>query len=192
MTSAACSKCGAAPWRLALFLAGLMLSGMSQAQPPLELVDDVDLSRYQGVWYEIALLPNRFQRRCVANTRANYELLEQGRVKVSNRCQRADGRWIEVVGEARPAGDDLPSSALEVRFAPRWLAWLPVVWGEYRIIALDDDYQLAMVGTENRRYLWILARQTDVADERLNELLAQARAQGFDTDKLSWTPHEPR
>ncbi|TVQ39039.1 MAG: lipocalin [Wenzhouxiangella sp.] len=173
-------------------LAGLMLVGMSHAQEPLKLVDDVDLERYQGTWYEIALLPNRFQRRCLANTRADYRLLEQGRVEVTNRCQRSDGSWIEVVGEARRAGDDLPAAALEVRFAPRWLAWLPMVWGEYRIIALDDDYQLAMVGTEDRRFLWILARQPDVAEDRLAKLLDLARAQGFETEKLSWTPHDDR
>lgn len=173
-----------------LLLVGLGLSAMAYAHPPLNLVEDVDLDRYQGTWYEIALLPNRFQRRCAANTRASYRLLDNGRVEVTNRCQRADGRWIEARGEARQAGDDLPDAALEVRFAPRWLSWLPMVWGEYRIIALDDDYRFAMVGTEDRRFLWILARQPELPQSTVESLVAKAKEQGFATDELTWTRHD--
>ena len=128
------------------------------ARPPLDLVDEVDLDRYQGVWYEIALLPNRFQARCVASTAAEYTRLDDGRVRVVNRCRTADGEFDQAEGVARPADPDRPA-ALEVRFAPKWLSFLPFVWGKYQIMALDEDYQWAMVGAPSRKYLWILARE---------------------------------
>ncbi len=176
---------------LTLALAALIVANMSFAKPPLDLVESVDLERYQGRWYEIALLPNRFQRRCVSDTRAEYTLLEDGRIRVENRCKQADGSWSEVEGIARLADPDGPGSALEVRFAPRWLSFLPFVWGDYRVLALAEDYSYAMVGSDNRRYLWILARSPELDPALLNDLEARAAAQGFPVEQLEKTPHSP-
>ena len=175
--------------RLTLALVAVMVGSMSMANQPLELVDSVDLERYQGRWYEIALLPNRFQKRCVADTCAEYTMLEDDRIQVINRCRQEDGSWSEVEGVARLADADGPTSRLEVRFAPRWLSFLPFVWGDYRVIALGEDYDYAMVGSDNRRYLWILSREPDLDAETLERLRAEAARQGFEVDKLEKTPH---
>jgi apolipoprotein D and lipocalin family protein len=153
---------------------------------PLELVDGVDLERYQGRWYEVALLPNRFQDDCVADTSATYTLTDDGRIRVANRCRTADGDFDRVTGIARSA-DERPAS-FEVRFAPKWLSWLPFVWGDYQILALDDDYRWAMVGAPSRKYLWILSREPSLPDARIEALLAEARRQGFDTDAVVRSP----
>jgi apolipoprotein D and lipocalin family protein len=162
------------------------LTALSQSDGPLELVDDVDLERYQGRWYEIALLPNRFQDQCVADTSAEYTLTGNGRIRVVNRCRTADGDFNRVVGEARSA-DERPAS-FEVRFAPKWLSWLPFVWGDYQIMALDDDYRWAMVGAPSRKYLWILSREPSLPESRIESLLAEARRQGFDTEAVVRSP----
>lgn len=174
---------------LPLALAALMLTSMGFAKPPLELVDSLDLERYQGRWYEIALLPNRFQRRCASDTSAYYDKRDDGTIAVTNRCRQADGEWRQVEGTARLADPDGPTSALEVRFAPRWLSFLPFVWGDYRVIALGEDYDYAMVGSENRRYLWILAREPRLDSETMERLREQAAAQGFDVEQLERTEH---
>jgi len=75
----------------------------------LQSVDSVDLTRYMGEWYEIALLPNRFQSMCVADTQASYRL-DGDVVRVRNRCRRTS--W--------PSGDSLmtrPSSAIRASSA---------------------------------------------------------------------------
>jgi apolipoprotein D and lipocalin family protein len=56
--------------------------------------------------------------------------------------------------------------------------------GNYWIIALDDDYQWAMVGTPDRRFLWILARQPSLPAEVFAQLKQQACQLGFDVDRL--------
>lgn len=167
-----------------------MLLGMGSSHAGLDLVDQVDLERYQGRWYEIARLPNRFQRQCESDVSADYRLRDDGRIDVTNRCRREDGSYAEANGVARRADPDGPEAALEVRFAPRWLSFLPFVWGDYRIIALDTDYEYALVGSENRRYLWVLARTPDLPETRLDALLQIAREQGFDIDDLILTRHE--
>ena len=76
------------------------------------------------------------------------------------------------------------SPQLKVRFAPAWLSWLPQVWGDYWVIDLDDDYQLAAVSEPSREYLWVLSRTPKVDANTYNALLKRLSAQGFDLSKL--------
>lgn len=177
--------------RLLSTILALTLGANAQAGDPLELVDSVDLERFQGRWYEIALLPNFFQRRCVSGTNANYALLPNGQIQVVNRCRQRDGRWLGVTGVARLANPEGSSAALQVRFAPRWLSFIPLVWGDYQVMALGADYDYALVGSRNRRYLWILARSTQLDPAVFERLRRQAADQGFEVDKLVMTEHEP-
>jgi apolipoprotein D and lipocalin family protein len=75
-----------------------------------------------------------------------------------------------------------------VRFAPAWLSWLPQVWGDYWVIDLDDDYQLAAVSEPSREYLWVLSRKPTVDTNTYNALLKRLSAQGFDLTKLERSP----
>ena len=164
----------------------LMLMGLPWrcVGAPLDTVDTVDLERYMGRWHQIAHLPNWFQRVCVGETSADYTRLPDGRVSVVNTCRNARGGHERAAGVARlnPRFDD--PARLEVRFAPRWLAFLPFVWGDYWILALEPDYSAVLVGAPNRKYLWVLARETSLPRATWERLLAVAGAQGFALDEL--------
>jgi len=156
------------------------------AEKPLETVISLDLPRYLGRWYEIAKFPNWFQKKCVANTSAQYSLQPDGRVKVLNRCQREQGAMDEAVGVARQLGGPT-SPRLEVRFAPAWLSWLPAVWGDYWVVDLDPEYQLVAVSEPGREYLWILSRSPTVSADRYGALIKRLQAKGLDTSRLELT-----
>lgn len=160
--------------------------GAPVMRAPLQVVAPVDLKRYAGVWYEQARLPNRFQKQCVGPVSAEYSLLNDGTVEVRNRCTLPDGRADEAIGAARvvPVAGQPGAGRLEVRFAPAWLSWLPAVWGDYWILKLDRDYQVALVGTPNREYLWVLSRAPQLDEATLQEHLEYARSLGFDVDKV--------
>lgn len=145
-------------------------------------VPSVDLERYVGKWYEQAHLPLFFQRNCVANTTAEYTLREDGRIDVVNQCDNDKGERIEATAIARQV--DGSTSKLEVRFAPAFLSFLPMVWGDYWILDLDPDYQWAVVGSPDRKYLWFLTREKSYAQEELDVLVAKAQSMGFDTSRL--------
>ncbi|MDT8439077.1 MAG: lipocalin family protein [Wenzhouxiangellaceae bacterium] len=166
----------------------LVLPG-ARAEAPLDLVDALDLERYQGLWYEIALLPNRFQDQCVGETTAQYTLEDGGAIRVINRCRTADGDFTQAIGRARRPDSSEPAR-LEVRFAPRWLSWLPFVWGDYQVMALDSGYRWVMVGNPSREYLWVLARTPQLSEDTLQALLAEAAAQGFDIERVQRTRQE--
>lgn len=162
--------------------AALMLSSLAAHAGDVEAVPSVDLARYAGTWYEQAHLPLFFQRNCVANTTAHYTLREDGRIDVVNQCDDKDGDRIEATAIARRVGDS--TSKLEVRFAPAFLSFLPMVWGDYWILDLDPDYRWAIVGSPDRRYLWFLTREQAFPEAQLDALVGKARAMGFDTTHL--------
>jgi apolipoprotein D and lipocalin family protein len=175
--------------RLALTLALLApLATTAQTTPPepLQTIERIGVGRYLGRWFEIAKYPNRFQRQCVADTQALYRPRDDGQLDVINRCRQANGEMAEAVGRARQIGP-ADSPRLEVRFAPAWLSWLPMVWANYWVIDLDPGYQLAAVSEPKREYLWILSRSPTVDAGAYQALLARLREKGFDLSKLEQT-----
>ncbi len=161
--------------------------GQNRPAADLKPVDSVDIKKYAGTWYEIAKYPNRFQKKCVANTTANYALKPNGRIEVSNQCLLEDGRMDTAVGEAKIV--DVTSNAkLKVRFAPSILSFLPMVWGDYWIIDLDKDYEYVAVGEPKREYFWILSRKPKMDDSAYQAILRRAVLMGFDAGKVEKTP----
>jgi apolipoprotein D and lipocalin family protein len=174
--------------RRALLVAAAALLGCTaavaeEAPPPLTAIESLDVARYMGRWYEIARYPNRFQRQCVGEASADYRQQPDDSLAVINRCRLADGRLDEAVGEARQLGGPA-SPRLRVRFAPAWLSFLPLVWGDYWVVALDADYRWAAVGEPSRRFLWVLARTPTLDAPTLAEVHRQLRAKGFDPARL--------
>jgi apolipoprotein D and lipocalin family protein len=153
------------------------------ATEPVAPVSHLDLERYAGTWHEIARLPMYFQRKCTGPVTATYALRADGTVAVHNECVIADGGTISSDGVARRP-EPFSQGKLEVRFAPKWLSWLPMVWADYWVIALDDDYRWAMVGQPGRKYLWILSRTPRIDGETFSLLKERAVAMGYDLAPL--------
>jgi apolipoprotein D and lipocalin family protein len=158
-------------------------SGMA----PLEVVPALDVARYCGTWYEIARLPNRFQKECAGDVTATYTLLEDGTLRVVNRCRKEEGGVTEAEGIARRRSDIDPPSKLEVRFAPAFLSIFPFVWGNYWIIDLAPDYSYAVIGEPSREYLWILSRTRSLHPDVFAGIIARIRSQGYDPSALVMT-----
>ena len=155
-------------------------------ETPLTTIAALDVPRYMGTWYEIAKFPNWFQKKCVADARAEYSVAADGKVQVINRCRLENGETSEAAGVARQVGH-ATSPRLEVRFAPAWLSFIPLIWGNYWVIDIDEAYQLVAVSEPNREYLWILSRSPKVELKAYEALLARLAAKGFDISKLEST-----
>ncbi|HTX17948.1 MAG TPA: lipocalin family protein [Bacteroidota bacterium] len=150
-------------------------------------VSAVDLKRYIGVWYEIAKIPNSFQKKCARNTTATYSLRDDGRIDVVNRCVESDGTVDEAKGIARVA-DTLTNAKLEVSFVR--LLGFQLFWGDYWIIGLDPDYRYAVVGSPTRKYGWILSRTPSLTSEDSASVAAVLKEQGY--DPKSFVPTEQK
>ncbi|HNW98814.1 MAG TPA: lipocalin family protein [Bacteroidales bacterium] len=146
---------------------------------PLQTVNNVDIEKYAGKWYEIAAFPQVFQKGCSCSS-AEYFTTSKNYVKVVNTCT-VDGKQKKVEGKAfivKGTGN----SKLKVQF----------FWpfkGKYWIIYLENDYSIAVVGHPNRQYLWILARDKKISEEKYNSILEFLKNNDFDISKLVKTVH---
>ena len=153
------------------------------SHPPLQVAPSVDLSRYAGKWYEIARLPNRFQRDCAGSATATYTLRPDGKITVVNECRKADGRRKSATGTARVAEAKGPNTKLKVTF----------FWpfsGKYWIIDLDPDYRWAVVGEPSRKYLWILSREPRLDEDVYGRILERTKRQGYEIGRLTKTDQD--
>ena len=162
-------------------LSGAALSLLAKAaDKPLDVVPHLDLQRYLGTWYEIATIPQRFEKGCVGVT-AEYKLRRDGDIDVINTCRQGtlDGKVKTARGKAWIV-DKSTNAKLRVRF----------FWpfsGAYWVIGLDPDYRWAIVGHPGRSYLWILSRTPRMDDELYNRLLRLIADKGYDLTRITKT-----
>lgn len=168
---------------VALLSSGAWQGARAQTAAPVQSIAQVDLKLYSGTWYEIASFPAPFQPADCTGTTATYTLNVDGSVKVWNQCYQPTAagvdRLLRVEGRAVPA--NAGNSQLKVSFFGPFA-------GDYWVLDLDENYQTALVGTPDRRFLWILHREPRLDPATYARLLTLARQQGFDTQKLRQTP----
>jgi apolipoprotein D and lipocalin family protein len=161
-----------------LFITALLASQslMAADLPPVQSVPQVDLARYVGTWHEIARFPMYFQNQCVGDVTANYSKMDNGKIKVINRCRTKDGEFDQAEGSASVV-ENTGNSQLKVSFFWPFRA-------DYWVIGLDPEYRWAVVGNPNRKYLWILSRSQTMTSSDLAAAKASALAQGYDLQQL--------
>ncbi len=165
-----------------LLLAVLALAGCTGIPEGIEPVENFELEPYLGTWYEIARLDHSFERG-MSNVTANYSLRDDGGVAVVNRGYRTDkGKWDEANGKAYFIDDESVGRLKVSFFGP--------FYGGYNVFELGENYEYAMIAGPDRSYLWILAREPQVPQAMLDELLAKAEAAGYDTSALIFVEHD--
>ena len=163
-----------------LALAAFLFPGLVIAQnKPFDNspVPSLDLSRYLGVWYEIARFDHSFERD-MDNVTAEYLLRDDGRIDVINSGWK-NGKYKVADGKARQPDPKTNPAHLEVSF-------FLFFYSPYNVMMLDEDYQVALVGSKSPDYLWILSRKPVQSDAVLDHIVEEAESRGYDTSKLIW------
>lgn len=166
-----------------------LVSCSSSRRPaaPLPTAAKVDLKRYIGRWHEVARLPMPFQKADEAAI-AEYGSNADGTVSVHNIAIRPDGSQHDIRGYAKVLNPP-QNTKLAVRFSTWFGPLIPVPKeGNYWILHVDDLYQEAIVGTPDRKYLWLLARTATIPEARYAALVAKAKSLGFDVSRLIKDP----
>jgi apolipoprotein D and lipocalin family protein len=165
-----------------LLVVVFVLSGCTGIPDGVDPVDDFELEPYLGTWYEIARLDHSFERG-LSNVTANYSLREDGGVDVLNRgYSDAEGEWDEADGKAYFIGDPSVGRLKVSFFGP--------FYGAYNVFELGENYEYSMVAGPDHSYLWILAREAQLPQATLDELLSRADAAGYDTSQLIFVEHD--
>ncbi len=153
------------------------MTGTKTELPPIQAVENVELSRYLGKWYEIASFPQKFQKDCYCST-AEYSLGKNGVIIVENRCRKgsATGDPIYIKGKAFVEKNS-GNAKLKVQFFWPFRA-------KYWIIDLAKDYSYAVISHPNRQYLWILSRTKTMDPKVYEQITDRLEEKGFDLNKL--------
>ncbi len=161
----------------------MLLSACTSLPDGTEAVNDFELERYLGTWFEIARLDHSFERG-LTDVTATYSLRDDGGVKVVNRGYDVDADdWDDAIGKAYFV--DRPDvGRLKVSFFGPF-------YGGYNVLELDAaNYQYALVAGPNRSYLWILARDPAIDRAIVDRLVEKARLLAFPVDELIYVTHE--
>ncbi len=177
------------PLLVVWLLPGITISHVASAEsntklPAPNVVEDVDLNRYIGRWYEIALIPVWFQKDCAGGTTAEYTLVKEGVVSVVNRCCTKDGKVKEAKGRAWVMDKKTPAK-LKVSFFSLFGFWLFA--GHYWIIDLGPEYQYAVIGHPSRNLGWILSRTPKLPEEVLKGIVERLEANGYNFSQFKMT-----
>ncbi|ALL06977.1 hypothetical protein AQ505_16685 [Pedobacter sp. PACM 27299] len=161
-----------------------VLSSCASMPKKAKPVADFQVKRYLGTWYEIARFDFRFEKN-LDNTTAQYSLKENGTVKVLNSGYNyKTKKWKSATGTAKFRGDE-HIAALKVSFFGPFYAG-------YNVIAINSNYQYALVAGKSLDYLWILSREKSIPDEVKNNYLKIARDLGYDTTRLIWVKQDQK
>ncbi|MDA0120071.1 lipocalin family protein [Vibrio sp. T11.5] len=160
----------------------LLISGCLGMPSEVKPVQNFDINRYMGNWYEIARLDHSFERG-LSKVTAQYSLKDDGGVKVINRGFNAQlNEWKEAQGKAYFVRDS-DQGYLKVSFFGPF-------YGSYVVFVLEkDNYDYAFVSGPDNEYLWLLARSSTVEQAVIDKFISMSNARGFDTSRLIFVEH---
>ncbi len=148
---------------------------------PLPTANSVDIGRFIGKWYAVSLLQQRFTRNCLGQT-AEYSIRSENSINVLNTCLKKDNKIETIKGKAVVANPKT-NAELIVTF-DNFFTRLFRVKGDYNVIKIDEGYENLIVGSKDRKSLWIMSRTPNMDEEVLKEYTAYAKSIGFNTDEL--------
>src|SRR5690606_15843864 len=166
----------------AVFSIFLLLTSCASKPSKAKPVTDFDVNRYLGTWYEVARIDFTHEKN-MNNVSAQYSLDKKGNVKVFNSGYNyKKQKWEKAEGKAKFRGEK-DVAALKVSFFGPF-------YSGYNVIALDDEYQYAMVAGKNLDYVWIMSRTKELPDDVKNNYIEKAKEIGYDINRLIWVRHD--
>ena len=164
--------------KLLAVLMPFLFGGCLDLPEGVKPVNEFDLDRYKGKWYEIARLDHSFERGMEQVT-AEYSLNDDGSVKVLNRgFKSSDQKWKDAQGKALFVGESDLAHLKVSFFGP--------FYGSYGVFELGDDYEYSFVSGSNTKYLWFLSRTPAVSDSLKKHFVSKVEELGFPAEELIW------
>lgn len=152
-------------------------ASMNKNIKPPKVVENIDLNKYVGEWYEIATIPRFFQWGC-GGAKATYKIISENKISVLNQCMGFFS--IRDISGVATVVDSKEPAKLMVDFGYGRK-------GEYWVVMLADDYSYAVVSNSKRSSLWVLYRKPLMPDDLYNEILEKLKNRDFNLEDLKKT-----
>ena len=170
----------------AVLINALVISSVfAEENKNLKVVSNLDLRKFQGVWYEIAHNPWFPEDNCFAMI-AHYKLIEDNKIEVTNICRKNgfDGEISKITGNAWLVDPSI-TSKWEVQFI--WPFTL-----DYWVIDLEENYNYAVIGEPDKENFWILSRKPIMEKGLLTKIIEKTKMKGYDLSNLILMPQDRR
>jgi len=162
-------------------VATYLLKNRTNKNIAFQAVDNFNIDKYLGLWYEIARM-NFYWEKDKTNTTARYLKNEDGSIQVINRGYDTNKKeWKKSKGNA---------IQIEPNSGKLKVAFFGPFYSPYNVIDIDDHYQYALVAGKNTDYLWILSREKSIPDGIKHRFLEKAKSVGYEIENLVWPTHE--
>ena len=166
-----------------LGLAALLSACNEEGGAPMDTVDYVDLDRFMGDWYVVANIPTPFEKGA-HNAVERYDRNPDGTIATTFTYN--DGSFDGKQKVMRPKG-----FILDPKTNARWgMQFIWPIKADYRVIYLDDDYQLTVIGRAKRDYVWVMSRSPNFSDAEFERMKAFIQSVGYDPSKLQRCPQQ--
>jgi apolipoprotein D and lipocalin family protein len=166
-----------------MLIAVAILSSLSAQNEMKELntVDYVNIEKFMGKWYVVKVIPT-FAEKNAVNAIEYYELNEKGNIDITftHYKKSPNGKFKEY----HPRGfifDKQTNAEWRVQF------FWPFKF-KYLVIDLADDYSYTVIGVPNRKYLWIMTRDSEISSEDYAKIKENLVKQGYDVNKIIDVP----
>ena len=168
-----------------LTLVGSLLAGCAtDGGRPMETVPYVDLERFAGDWYVVANIPTGIEKGA-HNAVESYALNPDGTVATTFRFNKDS--FDGPLKTYHPKG-----FVLDKKTNARWgMQFIWPIKADYRIIYLDEDYELTVIGRSKRDYVWVMSRKPELSDEEFSRIQDFIGSVGYDKTRLQRVPQQP-
>jgi apolipoprotein D and lipocalin family protein len=167
-------------WMLKILGVAVLVVGSGLGSAKAQKVAPVahlEASQFLGTWFEIARLPNRAEKKCVGGAIQMYAPdYKVGRFQIVDSCKLKDGSH-NVRNQSGRRADKSGDGRL--KFVTIW----PFT-AKYWVVGVGPEYGWALLGTPNRKKLWVLSKTAVLPADQLAAAEALAQGQGFNVGKL--------
>lgn len=166
----------------AAVLSLMLLQSCAVQSKNVVAIEDFKSDEYLGRWYEIARFDYSFEKN-LDNTTAEYSLNPDGSIKVINKgLNYKKNEWTSAKGKAKFVGSKTEAKLKVSFFGP--------FYGAYNVVAIDKNYQNAMIYGRSTKYIWLLSRAPKMDSQSKQAFLEKAKRDGYDVSKLIWVKHD--
>jgi len=164
-----------------LVLMLIALSLLMGCRKDFTTVERVELDKFMGSWYVIAILPN-FMEKNAANGIETYTLLEDGTIGVTYKFRKGGINGKEKLLTPHGKVYNKVSNA-------EWrMQLLKPFWSPFLIVDLAEDYRYTAIGVPNRKFVWIMSRTPQMSESDYAGVIAKLQQEGYNTSKIVKMP----
>ena len=148
---------------IACTIGGLNAQSNTSGLPDLKPAGEIDLKTFAGTWYEISRLPNPVDSD-LYNVSITYVRKKENKLRETLKGDKIDKETVKVRSNLSYEGEGRINGPMG---------------GKYILLAIDKKLQYCMMGTPDRKYLWILSRKKTMENNTYNMLVSKADKLGF-------------